>query len=238
MRPPLNDVAAVVLTRNEEKNIAECLCTLTWADERVVFDQFSTDATPQIAVQSGATLIQHAFVNFPLQRNAALERVSQAWVFFVDADERATPEVGAEVRRVVEESKAGWFVPRHNYMFGKVVRHGGWYPDYQMRLLRRGSARYDPARPVHEVGLLDGEAGYLTNPLIHYNYATVAQFLRKQRQYAQLDARMCVDRGERVRTRSYLGQPLRGLLLALLMAYYAFDRCRRMKKLQSEAAPR
>ena len=249
----MSDIAAVVLTRNEERNIGACLNSLAWADERVIFDQFSTDGTIAVAQAHGATVLQHPFVHFAAQRNAALEQVALDWVFFVDADERATPELASEVRQVVEGPQVGWWVPRHNYIFGKCIRHGGWYPDYQMRLLRRGRAFYDPARPVHEVGVLDGEAGFLRCTLTHYNYTTVAQFLRKQRQYAGYDAQMRYKQGARTRPRSYLGQPsrefwwryislrgyrdgARGLLLAALMARYVWNRCRLIARIQAQGA--
>jgi glycosyltransferase involved in cell wall biosynthesis len=246
----VNEIAAIVLTRNEGHNIGACLDSLDWADERVVFDQFSTDDTVAIARTRGATVQQHPFENFAAQRNAALAQSTRGWVFFVDADERATPELGDEIRRAVYAPRVGWWVPRHNYIFGKCIRHGGWYPDYQMRLLRRGRAHYDPARPVHEVGVLDGEAGYLQCALTHYNYSTLGQFFRKQGQYAEYDARMQVEKGDRTRFRSYLGQPTRefwrrfislqgyrdgahGLLLAVLMARYAWNRCRLVARIQS-----
>ena len=143
---------------------------------------------------------------------------------------------------------AGWWVPRRNYIWGRWIRHTGWYPDYQLRLLRRGFAHYDPAREVHEIVILDGPEAYLQNPLIHYNYRTVRQFLRKQNYYADYEAAILVEQGIRPRPHSFVLQPLRefhrryvtldgykdgahGLLLSLLMAYYTFVaywRARRM----------
>jgi (heptosyl)LPS beta-1,4-glucosyltransferase len=247
----LSSIAAVVLTRNEERNIGACLDSLAWADERVIFDQYSTDGTVDIARAHGATVLQHPFLNFAAQRNAAIEQVSHEWIFFVDADERATPELGVEIRDAVRGAPVGWWVPRDNYIFGKCIRHGGWHPDYQMRLLRRGRAHYDPARPVHEVGVLDGDAGYLSSPLTHFNYTAVSQFIRKQGQYAEYDARTRYEEGARTRRLSYIGQPARefwrryvslqgyrdgphGLLLAGLMAQYAWTRCRLISRLQAD----
>jgi hypothetical protein len=183
-------------------------------------------------------VIQRPFDNFASQRNAALQAVEADWIFFVDADERATPELATEVRQVLgEEDKAGWWVPRHNTIVGKLVRHGGYYPDYQLRLLRRGRARYDPARPVHEVVILDGAEGYLRCPLLHYNYDSWAQVHEKQRRYALLEARRLADLGIQPRPHKFITQPLRefyrrvitlqgykdglhGLRLYALLAYY------------------
>ncbi|MBC7258199.1 MAG: glycosyltransferase family 2 protein [Chloroflexi bacterium] len=241
-------IAAVVLTKNEARHIADCLATLAWADERVVFDSFSDDATVDIARASGARVIQHAFRGYASQRNAALEQVAADWIFFVDADERATPELGAEIRQVVHRPEVGWWVPRKNIIWGKHIRHTGWSPDYQMRLLKRGFARYDPAREVHEVGLLDGGEGYLRNPLTHYNYDTVRQFLQKQGRYTEYEARILLESGVVPRARGLVGQPLRefwrrfvqlqgykdgghGLLLSVLMAYYAFRRVQMARRI-------
>ncbi len=156
----------------------------------------------------------------------------------MDADERCTPELAEEIRVSVTEDAAGWWVPRDNYLFGRLTRYAGWYPDYQLRLLRRGWARYDPSRPVHETVILDGPEAWLTNSLVHYNYASVRQFVRKQRPYAQLEAAALAAQGTPRRWRSLLSRPVRefhrrfvdlegyrmgahGLLLSALTAYYS-----------------
>ena len=144
------------------------------------------------------------------------------------------------MQRVIDtRAEAGWWAPRHNYIVGRCIMHAGWYPDYQLRLLRRDRARYDPARKVHEVVILDGEEGYLQNVLIHYNYDTWGEFIEKQRHYLKFDARIQAEAGVRPRPWTYIMQPLRefrrryvtlrgyrdgwhGLLLSILMAYTAF----------------
>jgi glycosyltransferase involved in cell wall biosynthesis len=247
------ELATVVLTKNEERHIGDCLDSLGWADERVVFDDFSADGTVQIAQARGDRVVQHPFKDFAQQRNAALDAIEAKWILFVDADERATPALAEEVRRVIglegDRARAGWWVPRHNYMIGHRMRGGGWYPDPQLRLLRRGKARYDPARPVHEVVVLEGEAGYLENVLIHYNYDTVAQFRHKMARYTDLEARILQERGVRVRPWTHLTMPLRefwrrfvtlggyrdhlyGLLFCGLMGRYTFMTYRRLRQLR------
>jgi glycosyltransferase involved in cell wall biosynthesis len=231
-------LAVAVLTRNEAKHIAACLATLGFADLVVLSDSFSDDGTVEIARAAGATVFQRPFDNFAGQRNATLDAIDAEWVFFVDADERITPELAAEVRRVIaERPEVGWWVPRHNFIAGHQVRHGGFYPDYQLRLLRRGRARYAPDRPVHEVVLLDGPAGYLQNPMIHYNYTTWAQFHAKQRRYARMEGRILRERGVKPWPHKFVRQPLRefwrryvtlkgykdgwvGLKLAALLGFY------------------
>jgi len=231
-------LAAVVLTKNEARHIEECIASLGWCDRVVLSDSYSDDGTVALARAAGAEVIQRPFDNFASQRNAALQKVDADWIFFVDADERATPQLAREVRQAIREvGKAGWWVPRDNYIAGKLVRYGGYHPDYQLRLLRRGRAHYDPARPVHEVVILDGDGGYLQHPLIHYNYQNWAQVHEKQRRYALLEAQRLSEQGIRPRPHKFISQPLRefyrrvvtlqgyrdglhGLRLHALLAYY------------------
>jgi hypothetical protein len=242
-------LAAIVLTRNEEHHIGACLDSLAWADRRVVFDSGSTDRTCDIARERGAEVMQHPFADYASQRNAAIEAVDAEWIFFVDADERATPELAAEIQAVTTNSPfpsptgegvgvravSGWSVPRRNYLFGRLTRGAGYWPDYQLRLLRRGRARYE--RPASEIVVLDGEAGYLKHPLVHYNYESVAQFHAKQKFRIDFEARNLLDRGIRPKFHSPYSQFVRhfwwrfvtlkgyvdglhGFRLSLLLAYY------------------
>jgi glycosyltransferase involved in cell wall biosynthesis len=249
-------LAAVVLTKNEERHIAACLDSLQWADERVIFDDFSSDATAEIARARGARVIAHRFEDFATQRNAALHAVDAEWVFFVDADERASPALAREVREVIgrrgPEARSGWWVPRHNYMVGHRMRGGGWFPDYQLRLLKRAEASYDLSRKVHEIVDLEGQAGHLQNVLIHYNYDSVAQFRHKMGRYTELEARILDKQGVRVRPWTWVSMPLRefwrrfvtlrgyrdhgyGVLFCGLMAWYTLTTYLRLRRLRLEA---
>lgn len=245
-------LSTITLARNEERNIGDCLRSLAWADEWIVLlDPRTTDRTAEIARSLGARVCEHPFTNFAEQHEYGLSLPRYDWVFSVDADERATPELAAEVRRVIAQpSPVGWWVPRYNYIWGRRISHAGWYPDYQLRLMRRSKSHYDPMRAVHELTLLDGEAGYLQHPLIHYNYRTVGEFLRKQDQYTHLYAGALRQSGVRPRWRSLVGMPARefwrryvalqgyrdgghGLLLSVLLAYYtglAYWRLRQLAK--------
>lgn len=238
------ELAVIILTRNEATHIGPCIESLSWADRIVVYDSFSDDQTIELARSAGAEIYQRRFDNYAAQRNAALEAVTTDWVFFVDADERGTPELAAEIRRVIaERPENGWYVPRHNMIFGRLTLGAGWYPDYQFRLLRHGHARY--LRPVHEIGEVDGATGYLTNPLIHNNYRDPAHFHAKQRRYVEHDARILKETGVRPKPRNYILQPVRhfwwrfvtlrgfhdglhGLRLSLYMSYYEWRKYRRL----------
>ncbi|MCA9972693.1 MAG: glycosyltransferase family 2 protein [Anaerolineales bacterium] len=238
------EVTAVVLTLNEAAHVQACIESLAWADRVVVFDSFSQDDTVALARATGAEVLQSRFENYAQQRNAALDSLQTDWVFFVDADERGTPALGAEIRRVMaDRPEQGWYVPRHNYIFGRLTRATGWFPDYQLRLFRHGRVRYE--RPVHEVAVVDGPVGHLESPLIHYNYRDPAHFHAKQRAYTTTEARILHTAGARVRPHNYLLQPLRhfwwrfvqlkgytdgwhGLRLSVYMAYYEWDKYRKL----------
>jgi len=231
-------LAAVVLTKNAANHIGECLQTLGFADRIVVSDSFSDDGTAELAQQAGATVLQRPFDSFAGQRNAAMDAVNAKWIFFVDADERIPPELAQEVRQVIlRVPEVGWWVPRHNYIAGRLVRHGGFYPDYQLRLLRRDRARYDPGRPVHEVVLLEGPSGQLKHEMIHYNYDDWGQFHAKQRRYARFEGRILQERGVKPWPHKFVRFPLQefwrryvtlegykdgwmGLKLAILLGFY------------------
>ncbi len=253
-----HQLTAIIIARDESRHIADCIASLRWADEVVVCDNYSQDDTATLAQQAGARVIPNFLhQNFAQAHNLALDTVTLAnWVFFVDADERATPELAAEIRAIVKDDLApvGYWVPRHNYIFGKLTLHAGYYPDHQMRLLRRGRARFE--RPVHEVVVLDGLEGHLENVLIHYNYETPDQFHAKQHRYIQFDAQELDQQGIRFRPRNLILQPLRhfwwryitlrgyrdgvhGFRLCLLLAYYyGFQTYRELGRLQRRSAAR
>jgi len=235
----MKTLTAVILTRNESTHISACIETLlSWTDAVVVWDSGSADATCDLAHLAGALVVQRPFDDYARQRQAVLDSVASQWILFVDADERATPQLAAEVQRVIQQAdKAGYWIPRRNFIVGHEMRGGGFSPDYQLRLLRREKARYDLDRKVHEIVELDGEEGHLSEPLIHLNYADWGQFHRKQIAYARYEARILAQRGIRPRPHNFILQPLRefrrrffalagwrdglhGLRLCLLLAWY------------------
>jgi len=248
-------LTAIILTLNEAQHVVDCIETLRFANAVLVFDSNSTDQTVELAQSAGAQVMTRAFDNYADQRNAALDAVSESadWVLFVDADERVPPALAAEIRESISyPDYAGFRIPRDNYIFGRLTRGAGWYPDYQTRLLRVGVPGYDPARQVHEVVILDGKEGTLKNALIHYNYRDVAQFIQKQRRYSAYDARILFEQGIRPKPQNYLLQSLRqfwwrfvtlkgytdglhGLRLSLLLAWYEFKKYLLLRALWQEA---
>ncbi len=244
------EITVVILTLNEARHIRACIESARLVSPRVlVLDSGSTDETVRLARELGADVLHRPFDTYPRQRNAALAAVETPWVLFVDADERVTPALAAEIRDAVRRPEyVGWWIPRRNIIVGKWIRGGGWYPDHQLRLMRPDRARYDPNRDVHEIVLLDGPAGYLQSPLVHFNYESWAQFRAKQRRYARFEAQVLARQGVRPRPYTYVTMPLRefwrrfvtlrgyrdgrhGLRLALYMAWYTFVTYRHLRGL-------
>ena len=243
-------LAAIILTNNNSRHISDCIASVSWADHILVFDSGSTDNTRDLALKAGAEVRINPFQDFAQQRNDALAAVDAEWVLFVDSDERVTPELAVEIQQTLLNPKySGYWIPRYNYIFHKLTRFTGWYPDYQMRLLRRLEAHYDPERPVHELVILKfSEDGYLKNHLIHYNYENVKTFHEKQRRYVELDAKMLFAEGIRPKIYTPYLQPFRhfkwrffdlqgyrdglhGLRLSLLMAWYEYCKYKRLREL-------
>lgn len=227
---------AVILTKNEVQRIGTCIRSLDWCDEVVVFDCFSNDGTQTLARTLGALVIENPFVNFAQQRNTALAMVTSDWIFFVDADEVAEPELAQEIPEVIKNDEIDvWWVPRHNYIFGKLTRGAGYYPDYQLRLLRKDSGFYE--REASEIFVHQSKVGYLKGHLRHFNYENVAQFHAKQKTREVFEARTLHYQGVDVSYKTLLSQPFRhfwwryitlkgyrdglhGLHLSILLAYY------------------
>lgn len=243
-------LTAIILARNEEHHIQECIASVKWADHVLVVDSGSSDQTRELATTAGVEVQYNYFKNYAQQRNDALKFTNAEWVFFIDADERCTPKLAEEIKSVLANpTHVGYNVPRHNYIFGKLTQHTGWYPDYQLRLLKRTEAQYDPQKQVHEVVILaSGEPGYLKTPLIHYNYESVKQFHEKQRRYVQFDAQILYEEGVRPKIYTPYSQPVRhfkwryfdlqgykdglhGLRLSLLMSWYEFRKYQQLRRL-------
>jgi len=191
-------VSAVVIAFNEEMNIAACLESLRFADEIVVVDSGSTDATRDIARRYTDTVFDLPWSGFGPQKQAAVERARHDVVLSVDCDERVTPELAAEICRLLagEGMAAGYTVPRRTFLGGKEIRHCGWYPDRTIRLFDRRKARFS-ADFVHERVEVSGEPRPLRNHLLHYSFSGIGDILAKMNRYSDLSARQMRERGRR-----------------------------------------
>jgi glycosyltransferase involved in cell wall biosynthesis len=239
----MTSVSAVVITLNEEERLRACLESLAWADELIVVDAESSDKTVQVAREFTDRVWIRPWPGFAAQKNFALEQARGDWILSVDADEEVSPELREEIESVVEsrgEGADGYRVPRRNIFWGRWVRHGGLYPDWQLRLFRRGRGRFvDHA--VHESVEVRGIVGQLGAPLVHRSYHGVADFLARADRYSTLAAEAWIGSGRRARLFDLVWRPAgrflgmyvaragfldgwRGFLLASLYAYYVFIR--------------
>ena len=193
----MQSLSVILITRNEAINIRPCLESVAWADEIIVVDSGSTDDTAVIARQIGAQVYEHDWPGFGPQKNRALGYASKDWVFSIDADERVTPELRAELEQAMREAKVdGYFCPRLSQFCGKFVHHCGWYPDYVLRLFKRGTARFSDSL-VHESVLPTGTTAKLKTPLLHYSYITADDVERKVEQYSTAAAKQMYQSGKR-----------------------------------------
>ena len=192
-----SSISVILITKNEAANIRDCLQSVSWADEVIVVDSGSTDGTPQIAQEMGAKVYSHDWPGFGPQKNRALGYASKEWVFSIDADERVTPEQRAELECAMKEGNAdGYFCPRLSQFCGTFIHHSGWYPDYVLRLFKRGKGRFSDSL-VHESIILEGRSAKLKIPLLHYSYLTMADVERKVEHYSDAAARQMFQAGKR-----------------------------------------
>ncbi|GAB5604047.1 glycosyltransferase family 2 protein [Sideroxyarcus sp. TK5] len=206
-------LSVILITKNEAANIRACLESVDWADERIVVDSGSSDDTVAIARSMGAQVYEHNWPGFGPQKNRALDYASGDWVFSIDADERVTPELRAELEQAMREGAAeGYYCPRLSQFCGSFIHHSGWYPDYVLRLFKRGKGRFSDSL-VHESVQLEGRSAKLKSPLLHYSYLDRADVERKVAHYSDAAAQQMHAAGKRT-----------GLLRAALSAGWAFVR--------------
>jgi glycosyltransferase involved in cell wall biosynthesis len=182
-------LSVTIITLNEEANIVPCLESVRFADEIVVVDSGSTDRTLELARDFTDRIFFTEWLGFANTKNFALEQARGEWVFSLDADERVPAGLRQEMTAVVraDGSLAGYRVPRKNHVGGRWVKNLGWYPDYTLRLFRRGQGRFRP-REVHEEVEVAGPVGFLYTPLEHYSYNDLGEYAARQDRYARLAA--------------------------------------------------
>lgn len=200
-------LSVIIITMNESGNIRACLESIAWADEIVVVDSGSTDGTPEICREFTQRVYTHDWPGFGKQKNRALGYATKDWVLSLDADERVTPELQAQILDAASAARYdGYYIPRLSQFCGKFIHHSGWYPDYVLRLFRRGTGKFSDDL-VHETVLLQGATGKLNAPLLHYSYRNTADVGRKVQHYAASAAQQMFKAG---RQASRLDAPLRG----------------------------
>lgn len=249
-------ITAYVLTFNEARQIREVLESIKWADEIIVVDSFSTDGTVEIAKEFNAHVISEKFCGFGKLRNFALDASKNDWMLSIDADERCTPELAAEVRREVAAPKFdAYHVPRKSHFLGHWMRHSGWYPDYrQPQFFNRTKMRYREDL-VHEGYDLKGNLGYLREHALQYPWPTLEVATAKLQRYSTLMAQRYAGMNRGASLPKLVFSPIAmfckvyfvqqgfrdgryGLILATLYAYYTFLKYAKLWELRQNPAAR
>ena len=183
-------LSVIIITKNEAVNIRACIESVAWADEIIVVDSGSSDATVEICRELGAQVYVHDWPGFGMQKNRALGYATKDWVFSIDADERVTHELREEIQSAMQRGQAeGYEIPRLSSFCGRYMHHSGWYPDYVLRLFRRGTGKFSDDL-VHERVIVNGPITKLQQLLLHESFRDLEQLLAKINHYSTASAQM------------------------------------------------
>jgi (heptosyl)LPS beta-1,4-glucosyltransferase len=202
-------LSVTVITKNEAGDIAAALESVAWADELLVVDSHSTDDTVSIARRYTERVEVRDWPGYVAQKNYAASAASHDWILSLDADERVTPELAAEIRRTLAAGlpdHAGYRIPRVTWHLGRWIRSTDWYPDPQLRLYDRRAARWQ-GRYVHESVAVDGPVGRLRGELQHYAYRDISDHLETIDRYSTYAAREMNERGRRASWLDLIAHP-------------------------------
>jgi len=236
-------LSVAIITLNEEKNIRRTLESVKWADEIVIVDSGSRDRTVDICKEYTAKIIHQEWLGYAGQKNLAIDRTQGGWVLSLDADEPVEPALADEICDIIRmpEARDGYRIPRKTFFLGKWMKHGGWYPDLNLRLFRRGKGRYEE-RAVHEALKVDGTVGVTRNAIEHHTYPDLASYMSTINKYSSLAVEVMAQKGLPASKTSWVSIVIRplftflhkyvirlgfldgkhGLVLNIFHAYYVF----------------
>jgi glycosyltransferase involved in cell wall biosynthesis len=251
----VHKLSVTIITLNEAEHIGDAIDSVAWADEILVVDSGSTDRTVDIALAKGATVIAREWSGWIDQKNHAAERASNDWIFSLDADERVTPALAAEIRAVLagDPPTRAYRTPRVTFHLGRWVRTTDFYPDYQTRLYDRRNARWT-GKYVHESVTADGPVGQLRGEIEHYSYRDLRDQMDRINLYTTLAARQMHEAGRRSGALRLLAHPpaaffrnyilrrgvldgIVGLTISLTGAYSVFLKFAKLWELQQGQSP-
>ena len=249
-------LSVCIVTYNEEENIRKCLESVTWAEEIIVVDSFSTDETVAICSEYTDRIFQRPWPGHIEQKNFAIEQATCLWVLCLDADEYLSPQATAEVIHEVSSSGNtfdGFILPRHSYYLGRWINHGGWYPDHKLRLFRRGKARWGGKNP-HDKLILEGKSQYLKGDILHTVYRDLSDQLKTVDNFSGIVAREWLREGKQFNPFASLFHPpvkfletyifklgfldgYPGLIIALVSSFYCFLKYAKLWELKRGSNP-
>jgi glycosyltransferase involved in cell wall biosynthesis len=242
-----------IITFNEEQNIRDCLESVAWVDEIIVVDSFSQDTTVSLCRMFTEKVYEKEWQGHVKQKNCALQYASNEWVLCIDADERVSTELREEIERNLSmegNSCDGYYFPRHSYYLGKWINHGGWYPDYKLRLFKKSKGRWGGEDP-HDKVILKGTTTQLKGELLHFVYKNVSHQLQTVDIFSTITATALDREGDRFNLFKLLYRPsikffetycikrgfmdgLPGFIIAITSSFYVFLRYVKLWELQKQ----
>ncbi len=246
----MQKLTAIIPTGNEEHNIEAVLRSVSFADEILVVDSFSTDKTVELAKPLATNIIQREYGNSASQKNWAIPQAKHEWILLVDADERVTPELQKEIKNILktETEKDAFWIYRQNHFMGQKLNYSGWQGDKVIRLFRRDKCKYEK-KHVHAEILVDGKTGFLKNKLEHFTYKNLQHFLNKSDRYSTWSAKDRLKKTDKVTAFHLFWKPVFGffknyvlrlgfldgkvgLIIAMDYANYLYIRALKMWRIQ------
>tara|TARA_R110000850_G_scaffold190433_1_gene316393 strand:- start:9256 stop:10017 length:762 start_codon:yes stop_codon:yes gene_type:complete len=248
-------LSVIIITKNESAHIADCIKSVQFADEIIVLDSGSTDSTREIAESLGARVeVSADWPGFGPQKNRVLNMATKDWVLSIDADERVTPELAQEIRSTMLNARYDAYkIARLSWFGDRWIRHCGWWPDYVVRLFRRGQAQFTEAA-VHEKIVPSTPPGTLRSHFLHYPYANMEVLIDKVNRYSSAAAQMMFEKGRRTSVAGIAGHAFwtfvriyfirrgfldgkEGFILAATAAAGSFFRYSKLRYLQTKRKP-
>jgi glycosyltransferase involved in cell wall biosynthesis len=197
-------LSVVIITKNEAHHISRCLESVQWADEIIILDSGSEDDTLKLCNKFTDKIYSTDWPGFGIQKQRAVEKAKAEWILSIDADESVSSELREEIQQTIQSTQFNGFeIPRLSSYCGKQIHHGGWWPDYTLRLFRKGYGKFSESI-VHEKIELKGKTGRLESPLRHETYINLEEVINKINSYSSLSAKMMYEK----RTKSSLGEAI------------------------------
>ncbi len=203
-------ISAFIITKNEEKNIEDCLKSLSWVNEIVVVDDFSEDSTEAICKNYNVKFIKNKFISFKEQKSFAMSNTSNEWVLEIDADERASDEMKKEIENLIDDDLKkydGFEFKRKNYLRGKWLKFGAQYPDYKLRLYNKKRGNWSENK-VHERFIVNGASKRLKGDILHFQDVDLKKLISKTINYSFLSAQELFKKGKKAKWHHYTIRPL------------------------------
>ncbi len=238
-------ISVVIITLNEERNIKRTLESVAWSDEIIIVDSGSSDKTISICREYTDSVFHQEWLGFAEQKNFAIGKATGDWVLSLDADEPVEPALADEIRSLISETNScdGYRIPRRTFFLGKEIKHGGWYPDYNLRLFRTGKGCFEE-RAVHEAMRIQGRLGTTRHAILHYAYPDLASYVSSMNKYSTLAVEVMETKGIGFFRQSWMNIVFRpfftfvhkyifrfgfldgkhGLILNIFHAYYVFTK--------------